>query len=185
MTTSNPPYDELWERIHAALDERLDPLDDPELAAAIAEAPELAQELVQLIENLERLSPPTPRAAPALRPRRSAALVAVAASCLLAFGTWRLAPGLETTKAPAAANSTTAPTLPLRMAAARFELIFEHSSPAGVHRLVHTNSSLRTEFESRPPHRLLDAASTSIDQLQVTAGDLVTYEHTTAHPFSH
>ncbi|MFT7676250.1 MAG: hypothetical protein ACI8QC_000219 [Planctomycetota bacterium] len=178
MTTPSLTHEELWERIQSALDQRLDPLDDPQLAAALADAPELAEELVLLMESLEYLTPEL------VRPRRSAALLAVAASCLLAWGTWRLAPGLQTAKAPALAEAEAPTVLPLRTAAVSFELIIEHQDSAGRRRLVHTDSGLHTEFESSPPHRRLKAAPGSSRPMTISVGDVVTYEHTTAHPFT-
>ena len=75
MSTPKHDHEQLWERIHAALDQHQDPLDNPLLAAALGDAPELAEELVRLMESLAYLTPEP------VRPRRSAALLALAASC--------------------------------------------------------------------------------------------------------
>lgn len=71
-----------WERVHAALDQRRDPLGDAEVRALLVDEPELLGELVTLRDSLQRVA--------SSQRRRRAPRIALAAAVLACagFATW-------------------------------------------------------------------------------------------------
>lgn len=79
-------HDEVWIAVHAALDERRDPLDDARVIAALEAAPELLTEVAALCAGLRAL--PTARPAPRRRVLPLLIPGAAAAAALLVFAFW-------------------------------------------------------------------------------------------------
>jgi len=73
-----------WARVHAILDERGDPLDDPEVLAQVGERPDLLEELAAVLGTLRRIPAiARPDRVHAAGRRRARALAAVAGVLLL------------------------------------------------------------------------------------------------------
>jgi len=76
-----------WAEVHALLDARRDPFDDPALTDALLDEPELCGAVVRLRERLARLGEARPT--PVRRPLRRAAAAAILAVAVLSWALTR------------------------------------------------------------------------------------------------
>ena len=81
--------DNLWRKVEAALDERVDPFEVPELANELAADPAAAEQLARLLRRLELLGEPHTPAPSARRTGRAAALAAGLVLAAGALTLWR------------------------------------------------------------------------------------------------
>ncbi|MBK8978633.1 MAG: hypothetical protein IPM29_22275 [Planctomycetes bacterium] len=115
---NSDPHAALWERAHAALDERRDPRIDPRIAELAADAPEAAAELLALVDTLDTIAaavdrPPRCTAARSRWPRQVA--TAAVAALLVAVGLRTVA----RPEAPDAGHREPAPTRAAAQSATR------------------------------------------------------------------
>jgi len=131
-------HDELWTRVHAALDERRDPLDDPHILRCIEEAPEAFAAVERLTRRLPELV-----ASPAQEPRAAGVLAAAAlvvglASAPLFFRDARPASG--------EAHASVADDVQPRLIS--YALTIRSEGPSGLHSTTNTNGSVVHEHEA-------------------------------------
>ena len=150
--------DVFWERVNAALDERRDPLDDPEVQVLVADEPEFVPEFVadlaRLRTRLGELSKSRRQ-----RPRRVAGMAAAAIVGLAGvFALWRewsrSTPSTDLAKSfPMAASDLPA----LGVLAFRAEVVVDGPSGRTINRFDGTR--VRTIRETRSPSSTEDGRS--------------------------
>lgn len=182
MQLSKQSTSALWRRVHEAIDRREDPLADSELAEELANHPELAAQVVQMLVDLESLPPAsTDPSRLTLRGPYLASYAAAAALLLALVAVWYSLPDQPTALVPLA-TPVENPALALRVHEPSFQITIEHHTLEGRHRTLHTNRALLTEFSPRKHHRLLDARKRSDGTQLALSSDRLIHIQTTALP---
>ena len=154
--------EQLWARVHGALDAHRDPLEDARTVELLAQCPDEAQRVLRLLDLLQP--------APIVRRSWPAPLLAAGLFLALALGAWRAAP--LTMRSMEVRHATQA--LALRSRPIDFRVQLEEITATGTRRLVHSPAALSHSFEP----------STEIPNngLLIAEGDRLQFEHIVPQP---